>query len=83
MSTTRYDIDATDGWVQVADAGDDFMIEMASIGRAFVTLSDTAPASDAAYHRLFQLNVMVRTGTGAAYVRNPNSLSPITVVVTV
>lgn len=83
MSTTRYDIASTDGWVEVAAAGEDFMIEMVTAGRAFVSVSEAAPASDAAYHRLFQRDVMVRTGTGAAYVRNPNALEPITVVVTV
>lgn len=83
MSTIRYDIDAVDGWVEVAADGEDFMIEMATAGRAFVNISETAPAANAAYHKLLQRDVMVRTGTGAAYVRNPNALGPITVVVTV
>ena len=83
MSTTRYDIDAADGWVEVAAAGEDFMIEMATTGRAFVAVSESAPAANAAYHKLLQRDVMVRSGTGAAYVRNPNALGPITVVVSV
>ena len=83
MSTTRYDIDASDGWVEVAAAGDDFMIEMVTIGRAFVAISEAAPDPTDAYHKLLQRDVMVRTGTGAAYVRNPNALTPITVVVSV
>ena len=79
--TTRYTLSASDGWTEVAGADDDFMIEMASVGRAFVHIGES-PDDNSAYHRLFQLDVMVRTGTGPAFVKNPDATRPISVVVT-
>jgi len=82
MSTTRYTIAEADGWVQVAASGDDFMLEMETGGLAYIHLAESEPAADAAYHRMRQLDVMVRTGTGAVYVRNPGPRGDISVVVT-
>jgi len=83
MATATYTLDANDGWVEVAEPGEDFMIEMMSPGALRVTLQDSAPASDAPFHKLTYREVLVRTGTGAAYIRNPNATAPATVVVSV
>lgn len=82
MPTNSHTITAADGWVQVATAEQDFMIESRSAGRLNVTLQDAAPGPNVASHTLRKNEVMVRTGTGAAYVSTSNSLLPVYVTVT-
>ena len=69
MSTTRFDITPEDGWVQFADAGEDFTCELLRFGYAEVTVQDTTPDSNTPGHPLRAGTLLVRPGAGDAYAR--------------
>lgn len=81
MATTAYEITAADGWVEVAPDAVDFMLEP-SDRAVYVTFDTAAPSADAPYHIISRREILVRTGAGAVYVRNPDVTASANVVVT-
>jgi len=81
MATTAYEIAAADGWVEVAPDAVDFMLE-SSDRTVYVTFDTAAPPPDAPYHTISRREILVRSGAGAVYVRNPDTTATANVVVT-
>ena len=81
MATTAYEIVAADGWVEVAPDAVDFMLEP-SDRAVYVTFADAPPPSVAPYHIISRREILVRSGAGAVYVRNPDATAAASVVVT-
>lgn len=74
MTTSTVQIKASDGWQQVAAAGEDFLIEITAPGELLlVRLADAEPAAGAPGHRITTDAPFVRAGlTGAAWIRTPS-----------
>ncbi len=68
MATSKVIVERADGWVQVAAAGEDFLLENIGGSDAQVTLQSSAPATNAPFHRIKHGSAFVRVGTGACYV---------------
>lgn len=73
MTTSRVVVTRADGWVQVATAEEDFLVENIGGSDAQVTLQSAAPGADAAFHRVRHGSAFVRVGTGACYVAADDS----------
>lgn len=71
MTTTAVQVNRADGWVQVATADQDFLIDSrVKDVPIFVHLADSAPAADAPGHMMTAGQPFIRAGlTGAAYIR--------------
>lgn len=71
MATTNITLTANSGWVSAGATG--ALVQNTQGAYLHVTVQDAAPAVDAAYHVLQRGEAFVVTGTGTAYVRNPES----------
>lgn len=71
MTTTAVQVNRADGWVQVATADQDFLIDSrVKDVPIFVHLADSPPAADAPGHMMTAGQPFIRAGlTGAAYIR--------------
>lgn len=83
MATANYSISNADGWVEVADTTDDFIIEVRDPNVTVkVTLQASAPAADAAFHSVTRNNSFIRAGTtGKAYVAITDPLASDVIVI--
>lgn len=84
MATTNVTLNKVDGWVQVAAAGEEFVIESTNPEHyVMVAVADVPPAATLRGHKLREDYAFVRAGTtGNAYVRTLAD-NDVTVVVTV
>lgn len=84
MPTTNIALNKSDGWVQVAADGEEFIIESTNpVHYVMVAMGAAAPAPALRGHRLREDYAFVRAGTaGNAYVRTLSD-ADVTVVVTV
>lgn len=71
MATTFITLPARSGWVLAAGAGT--LIQNTQGAVLHVTVQETSPATDAAYHELRRGEALEVVGTGNAYIRNPGS----------
>ena len=70
MATSNYSLTNANGWVEVADLTDDFIIEVRDPEASIkVTMQTSAPATTAAYHIVSSKSPFIRAGTtGKAYI---------------
>jgi len=69
MSTERYTVVPSDGWVKFADDAEYFICELSHLEYGEITMQVAAPLSSAPFHGLRAGTLFVRPGTGNAYVR--------------
>lgn len=82
MSTTRITISSTDGWVKVADAANDFLLENATNIPVFLAFSSTAPDPESTdYHTLRIREAITRLASGDVYVKIDYELADGVVIV--
>jgi hypothetical protein len=74
MATVRLEIDAADGWVEIADVGDaDVLIENRSAYPIELHYADSAPAASATGHTLLPGALLPRLAQGKIYARTARS----------
>ena len=69
MSTERYTVVPSDGWVKFAEDSEAFICEISHLGYGEVTMQDSSPLTSAPFHGLRAGTLFVRPGSGNAYVR--------------
>lgn len=69
MATVKTVIAPADGWVELAAAGDDFLVQNTGDAPLHVTLQDSAPGASVGYHTLASGQAFPRYGVGALYGR--------------
>lgn len=82
MATVKHTISSTDGWVEVAADGTDFLLDVVKSTPVKVTYQAAAPAAGAPYHIIDPGEALVRVGTGAVYVATANGSDAEVIVTT-